>query len=271
MVNKKYKLIFEGIVFLFSMIWMILNFATKQKYHSYVVSIIMFVLSTFLVFYLEIDYFKTYKQIIGFSFTMDFLIAIATHITYLFSLIFSIIKIAENHSIHALGMEFWEIGFSLSFFIGIGHYLEDALKRKTSLGIKDLLKLQQKEILILDKKTNEYYKENSKNVQENTVIKVPKGSSIPTDGILLSNQVEVDCSSLLGESIPRTIKKNEQLFSGMINLNEVLIYRSTKKMQESMLNKIILQLENILKNKSNIERISEKIVKFFCQLFLLFP
>ena len=88
MVNKKYKLIFEGIVFLFSMIWMILNFATKQKYHSYVVSIIMFVLSTFLVFYLEIDYFKTYKQIIGFSFTMDFLIAIATHITYLFSLIF---------------------------------------------------------------------------------------------------------------------------------------------------------------------------------------
>ena len=269
MINKKYKLIFEGIVFLFSMIWMILNFATKQKYHSYVVSIIMFVLSTFLVFYLEIDYFKTYKQIIGFNFTMDFLIAIATHITYLFSLIFSIIKIAENHSIHALDIEFWEVGFSLSFFIGVGHYLEDALKRKTSLGIKDLLKLQQKEILILDKKTNEYYKENSKNVQENTVIKVPKGSSIPTDGILLSDQVEVDCSSLLGESIPRTIKKNEQLFSGMINLNEVLIYRSTKKMQESMLNKIILQLENILKNKSNIERISEKIVKFFLPIVLI--
>ncbi len=262
MLKRKYRLIYEGIVFLFSMTWMILNFATHHKYDSYIVSIIMFVLSSILVFYVELDYFKIYKQIKTFNFSMEFLIAIATHITYFFSIIFSIYKLV-TFSIYSLGMEFWEVGFSLSFFIGIGSYLENTLKNKTSLGIKELLKLQQKDAFVLNKTTNEYSHINSSQILKDFIIKIPKGASIPTDGILISKLVEVDCSSLLGESIPRILKKGDTLLSGMINLSDDLIYKSTKKMSESMLNQIILQLENILKNKSNIERISEKIVRWF--------
>ena len=261
--NKKiFKLIFEGIVFLFCLIWMILNFATHNQYQTYIVSIILFVLSTLLVFYFEIDYFRVYKQLKNFNFNMDFLIAFATHITYLVSLIFSIIKICQN-SIYSLSMEFWEVGFSLSFFIGVGKIIEDSIKKKTSLGIKDLLKLQQKKALVLDNKTNEFILVNHNQIKKGEIIKVLKGESVPTDGILVSNFSSFDCSSLLGESVPRTIKKGEQLLSGMINLNDQIIYKTTKTSNDSTLNKIVLQLEMILKNKSKIERVSEKIVKWF--------
>ena len=262
-----YKLIIEGIVFLFSFIWMIVN-SIMAIPNLYIVSIMMFFLSTVLVFYLEKDYFKTYKQLKDFSFTMDFLIALSTHITYLASIVLSIVQIAEG-SIFDLTMQFWEVGFSLSFFIGIGHYLENKIKVKTSLGIKDLLKLQQKNALVFDEKNNIFSSIKHNEIKKGMIIKILKGQSIPTDGILISKNAILDCSSLLGESLPRNLKENNEVLSGMINLSDELIYKCTKTSNESALNSIINQLENILKNKSNIERISEKIVKWFLPIVVL--
>ncbi len=228
----------------------------------------MFVLSTFLVFYLERQYFDKYKELKDFNFTMDFLIALATHITYVASIIFSIITIVRK-SIFNLDMEFWEVGYSLSFFIGIGHYLEDKIKTKTSLGIKDLLKLQSRKALVFDEIKNDFVSISSSEIKENQIVRVLKGSTVPTDGILIDNLAQFDCSSIFGESIPRDIKKNQTIFSGMINVSEAISYKVTKKASDSMLNNIINQLENILKNKSTIERTSEKIVKWFLPTIIL--
>lgn len=270
MIKTKYKLIYEGIFFIFSLIWMILTFNNINRVNdnNWIISIILFIASTILVFYIEIYYFKTYKQLIDLSFTMDFLIALATHITYLVSLIFSIINIVDNKSIHHLKMEFWDVGFSLSFFIGIGHLLEDKIKIKTSLGIKDLLKLQSKNALVWNKDKNDYIETKVSNIKIGDKLKILKGQNIPTDGVLISENSTLDCSSLLGESIPRNINQNESILSGMKNVGNTIYYKVTKEAKDSSLSNIINQLENILKNKTNIERTSEKIVKWFLPIIL---
>lgn len=265
--NNKIKLIVEGIIFVFFAIFLVLEIINQYTkinitYNHAAVSLIMLVLATWLVFYWEFDYFKLYYQLKTFDFSMDLLIAIATHLTYFFSIVMSIIKIIQDHSLNNLSMEFYEVGYSLSFFIGIGHLVEDNLKVKSSLGIKDLLKLQNKNALIQGKDKN-FYEQKSEIIQKGDVIKIMQGASIPTDGKLISNTAYLDYSSLLGENIPRTIKKNQEVLSGAIVLDNYIIYQATKTMQESSLAKIIQQLENILKNKSKLERISQKIVKWF--------
>lgn len=264
--NQKHKLIFEGIITLFSMIIMIIHAFNVAIPNMFIVSIILFCLSTFLVFYLEFDYFYNYRQLRHRDFSMDFLITVATHLTYFYSFIMSIIEISQG-KFFQLNMQFYEIGYELSFFIGIGHLIEDKLRVKTSLGIKELLKLQNKEVEIVQDQQIKKIKTNQ--IQLDNVVKVAKGQSIPTDGILLSEKAYLDYSSLLGEAIPREVTKNQLILSGSINVGDVIYYQVTKLAADSTLNKIINQLEKIMNNKSKIEVTSQKIVKYFLPSVLL--
>lgn len=264
--NQKHKLIFEGIITLFSMIIMIIHAFKVAIPNMFIVSIILFCLSTFLVFYLEFDYFYNYRQLRHRDFSMDFLITVATHLTYFYSFIMSIIEISQG-KFFQLNMQFYEIGYELSFFIGIGHLIEDKLRVKTSLGIKELLKLQNKEVEIVQDQQIKKIKTNQ--IQLDNVVKVAKGQSIPTDGILLSEKAYLDYSSLLGEAIPREVTKNQLILSGSINVGDVIYYQVTKLAADSTLNKIINQLEKIMNNKSKIEVTSQKIVKYFLPSVLL--
>ena len=248
--------------FVFMIIDLVANFSNKMiMYNHGALSIVMFALATLLIFWLEFKYFYLYKQLKTFNLSMDLLIAIATHLTYLFSIIISLIKIITTSSINTLNMEFWEVGYSLSFFIGIGYLVENNLKQKSSLGIKDLLKLQNKNSLL---KTKDGFKEiKSSQLKIGDVVKIIKGQSIPTDGKLISKSAYLDCSSLFGESEPRMIKQNDYVVAGAIVTDNHITYKVTKTMENSTLAKIIKQLEGILKNKAKVERISEKIVKYF--------
>ena len=263
---KIYKLIFEGIISIFAITISLLNIWIKIPY-LYIFSIIMMISSTLLVFGLEINYFKVYKQIKTFDFSMDFLIAIATHITYLYSMVMWIITII-NKGILFINLEFFEVSYTLSFFIGMGHIIEDKMKRKTSLGIKELLKLQNKNVWVKENESEEFINVKTNTTKIGDIIRVSKGESIPTDGILLSKDALIDYSSLLGEPIPKQIYQNQNILSGSINVGETLIYKATKSANDSTLLKIVSQLENIMDNKTKIERISQKIVKYFLPTIL---
>lgn len=259
-----FKLTFEGLITLFSMVLMFVHINLHIK-NFYIISLIMCFLSFVLVFFLEIDKFKNYLQIKFFSFNMDFLITISIHITFLYSLILTIINISTNN-LKNLNMYFWEVGFSLSFFIGIGHLIENKLKTKSSIGIKELLKLQNKKIILLQNK--EFVEVDTNQLKINDIVLVNKGQSVPTDGILLSKFASLDYSSLLGESKPIFKNKNENILSGTINIGDSFLYKVTKTAKDSTLMKIIEKLENILINKTKIELISEKIVQIFLPIVL---
>lgn len=257
--NQKIKLSFEFVITLVLMIMMIVGFFIKIPYH-YIMGIIMFLLATFLVWYLEFDYFKVYKQLKTRDFTMDFLIAIAIHVSYFYSFFASIVKLSIG-GIKNLDMEFWEVTYELSFFIGLGHYIENKLKFKTSLGIKDLLKLQNKKAHLLI--NNDYVEVNSNQLKKGDIVKVVNGEFIPTDGILISKEAYLDYASLLGEPLPKSINQGQRILSGSINVGNVLTYQVSKEAKESTLLQIVFQLEKIINNKSKIEIISQKIVRFF--------
>lgn len=94
-----------------------------------------------MVFYLVADYFYTYVLACKRIFTMDLLIAIGVHISYFYSVVIIIINIAAK-GYEGLDFLFFEVPIALATFINLGHYLENKLRTKTNIGIKDLLALQ---------------------------------------------------------------------------------------------------------------------------------
>ena len=71
-----------------------------------------------------------------------------------------------------------------------------------------------------------------------STIVVQPGEKIPLDGIVLEGNSSLNTSALTGESLPRDVKKGDEIISGCINLTGVLKIQTTKEFGESTVSKI---------------------------------
>ena len=100
-------------------------------------------------------------------------------------------------------------------------------------------------------------------VEVGTVIIVQPGEKIPIDGIVLEGRSSLNTSALTGESLPRDVKKNDEVISGCINMTGVLKIRTTKEFGESTASKILDLVENASSRKSRSEAFISKFAKTY--------
>lgn len=87
------------------------------------------------------------------------------------------------------------------------------------------------------------------------IILVKPGERVPLDGIVVSGEALIDTSALTGESVPRAVKVNSEILSGVIDTNGVLEIKVTKEFQESTLSKILNLVENAGEKKAHTENL----------------
>ncbi|MBP5559435.1 MAG: cadmium-translocating P-type ATPase [Bacteroidales bacterium] len=85
------------------------------------------------------------------------------------------------------------------------------------------------------------------------IIIVRPGEKIPLDGIVVSGSSTLDTKALTGESVPRGVGTEDEVFSGCVNLSGVLRIRVTKPFGESTASRILELVENAAENKSRRE------------------
>ena len=100
-------------------------------------------------------------------------------------------------------------------------------------------------------------------VEVGTVIIVQPGEKIPIDGIVLEGRSSLNTSALTGESLPRDVKKNDEVISGCINMTGVLKIRTTKEFGESTASKILDLVENASSRKSRSEAFISRFAKIY--------
>ena len=100
-------------------------------------------------------------------------------------------------------------------------------------------------------------------VEVGAVIIVQPGEKIPIDGIVLEGRSSLNTSALTGESLPRDVKKNDEVISGCINMTGVLKIRTTKEFGESTASKILDLVENASSRKSRSEAFISKFAKIY--------
>ena len=96
-----------------------------------------------------------------------------------------------------------------------------------------------------------------------SVIIVRPGEKIPIDGIVVDGFSSLNTSALTGESLPRDVKKNDEVVSGCINMTGVLKIRTTKEFGESTVSKILDLVENASSRKSRSENFISKFAKIY--------
>lgn len=100
-------------------------------------------------------------------------------------------------------------------------------------------------------------------VEVGAVIIVQPGEKIPIDGIVLEGRSSLNTSALTGESLPRDVKKNDEVISGCINMTGVLKIRTTKEFGESTASKILDLVENASSRKSRSEAFISRFAKIY--------
>ncbi len=156
---------------------------------------------------------------------------------------------------------YFDSAIMLIFFLLIGRYL-DMKARKKAFGIASEFTLlaasfgrveEGKNIRILP----------SKKLQEGMILIVAVGEKIAADGVVIEGESEVDTALINGETIPKIVEKNTEVFAGTININSPIKVRITKAANNSLLSEIINLSEEAEQKKSRYIRLSDKLAKFY--------
>lgn len=111
---------------------------------------------------------------------------------------------------------------------------------------------------------------NPENIEINDVIIVKPGEKIPLDGIVVNGESEIDTKSLTGESIPKVVRKNDEVLSGTINMTGVIEIKVTKLYNESTVYKILELMESASERKTKTEKFITKFSKVYTPIVVVF-
>ena len=100
-------------------------------------------------------------------------------------------------------------------------------------------------------------------VQTGEIIVIQPGEKVPMDGVVLEGSSSLDTVALTGESVPRSIGKDDEVLSGCVNLSGVLRVRTTKVFGESTAAKILDLVENATEHKSKSESFITRFAKIY--------
>ena len=156
--------------------------------------------------------------------------------------------------------EFPEAVFVMLFF-QVGELFEGYAEGKSRDSISHLMDIRPDVANVIRNKEVQSVAPDTVKIGETILIK--RGEKIPLDGIVTEGTALLDTVALTGESVPRTIKEGEEIYSGCINLKGELKVRTTKTFGESTASKIIALVESADKNKSKSEAFITRFARIY--------
>lgn len=164
-------------------------------------------------------------------------------------------------TIGAFAIEKYSEAIAVMLFFQIGEMFEEYAEEKSKKSIKNLMDL--KPDMANVKIGAEIVSESPEDVKIGDIILVKPGERVPLDGIVINGEALIDTSALTGEPMPRAVKFNSEILSGVINKNGLLEIKVTKELQESTLSKILDLVENAGEKKAHTEKFITKFAKIY--------
>lgn len=171
--------------------------------------------------------------------------------------------------------EYWE-GIAVILFYLIGEWFQHKAVHKARSNIKALLDVRPETATVLT--GNEPKVMPPEQVKTGDIIEVKTGERVPLDGILLEDAAAFNTAALTGESVPRTIRPQEEVLAGMIAADRVVRIKVNKPYNQSALARILTLVQDAAERKAPAElfirrfaRIYTPIVTGLAALMMLLP
>lgn len=194
------------------------------------------------------------KSLINLNPNMNTLVSISS----ITALIYSIV----NVFIFKNEKTFFDTSAMIITIVAIGKYIEKGTKSKaTSIlrGLSTLIPMQAN----LKKDNGQIEIIPISELKKGNIVVIKDGESIPQDGLIIKGQGQIDESMITGESLPVSKKEQDEVIGGSVLIDGLLEVIITSIPNATILSNIITQTKASLTKKIPIEKIADKISKYF--------
>lgn len=164
-------------------------------------------------------------------------------------------------TIGALALGEYPEAVAVMLFYTVGELFQGAAVAGAKRNIKALLDVRPDVASVLRNEKFETVKPETVAIGE--TIQLKAGEKAPLDGELLSESASFNTAALTGESTPRTILKGEMVLAGMLNLDQVVTLKVSKKFADSALSRILEMVQSATSRKAKTELFIRKFAKIY--------
>jgi Cu2+-exporting ATPase len=232
---------------------------------------IQFALSIPVVFYATWMFFtRAWASIKTMNLNMFTLIGIGSGIAWLFSvfaMLFPDVFPQDFKTTDGNVFVYFEATTVILTLVLLGQLLEARAHSQTSGAIKELLKLVpatatlvsngEDKVIAIDK------------IQKGNLLRVKPGEKIPVDGSIIEGHSNIDESMITGEPIPVVKNVGDKVSSGTINGTKSFVMKAEKVGSETLLSQIIHMVNTASRTKAPIQKLADRISKYFVPIVLL--
>lgn len=152
-------------------------------------------------------------------------------------------------------------GVAVMLFYSIGELFQGKALDKARNNISALLDVRPETATVI--RQNEQVTLSPSEVPVGAIIEVKAGERVPLDGKLLSEIAAFNTAALTGESLPRTIVRDEEVLAGMIVTDKVIRLEVTRPYNQSTLARILELVQNASERKAPAELFIRKFARIY--------
>lgn len=156
---------------------------------------------------------------------------------------------------------------AVMLFYQVGEFFQSLAVKRSRKSISDLMDIRPDSATV--RRNGELVTVSPENVAVGEIIVVKPGEKIPLDGIVIDGKSMLDTRALTGESVPRSIREGDEALSGCINQSGVLTIKTTKKIGESTVSKIIDLVENASSRKAPTENFITTFARYYTPVVVI--
>lgn len=162
--------------------------------------------------------------------------------------------------------QFAEAVFVMLFF-QVGELFEHYAEHRSRRSIRALMDIRPDTANVLRNGNVQTVSPDTIAVGETVIVK--PGERVALDGEIVDGTSALNTVALTGESMPRDVRKGDQVVSGCVNISGVLTVKVQKSFGESTASKIINMVENASEKKSKSEAFITRFARVYTPIVVI--
>ena len=162
--------------------------------------------------------------------------------------------------------QFAEAVFVMLFF-QVGELFEHYAEHRSRRSIRALMDIRPDTANVLRNGNVQTVSPDTIAVGETVIVK--PGERVALDGEIVDGTSALNTVALTGESMPRDVRKGDQVVSGCVNMSGVLTVKVQKSFGESTASKIINMVENASEKKSKSEAFITRFARVYTPIVVI--
>lgn len=150
---------------------------------------------------------------------------------------------------------------AVMLFYQVGELFQSIAVGKSRKSISDLMDICPDTAVVLRDGVEEEV--DPYEVEVGEIVLVKPGEKIPIDGVIEEGKTSVNSAALTGESLPQDKGVSDNVYSGSINLTNVIKIRTTAAYEDSTVSKIMELVENSTDKKARSEKFITKFARVY--------